>query len=45
MKRQLVVVAVDSDAVGALQTMTHIFTNAEYADMLYAVLTIVNKVH
>lgn len=31
-KRQL---AVDSDIVGVLWKMPHIFTNAEYADMLY----------
>ena len=35
MKRQLAVVAVDSDTVGVLRSMTHIFANAEYADMLY----------
>jgi hypothetical protein len=36
-KRQLAVVTVDS--VGVLRKMPHIFTNAEYADMLYAILT------
>jgi len=34
-KRQLAVVAVDSDNVGVLWKMPHIFTNAEYADMMY----------
>jgi hypothetical protein len=38
-KGQLAVVTVDSDVVGALCKIPHIFTNAEYADMLYAVLT------
>jgi hypothetical protein len=33
-KRQLSVVTVDSDIVGVLWKMPHIFTNAEYADML-----------
>jgi hypothetical protein len=33
-KRQLAVVTVDSDVVGALWKMPHIFTNAEYADMV-----------
>jgi hypothetical protein len=42
-KRQLAVVTVDSDIVGVLWKMPHIFTNAEYADMLYAVLTWVAK--
>ena len=35
MKRQLAVVTVDSDIVGVLCKMLHIFTNAEYADTLY----------
>ena len=35
MKRQLDVVTVDSDIVGVLCKMPYIFTNAEYADMLY----------
>ena len=35
-KRQLAVVTVDSDIVGVLCKMPHIFTDAEYADMLYA---------
>jgi hypothetical protein len=30
-KRQLAVVTVDSDIVGVLRNMPHIFTNAEYA--------------
>lgn len=34
-KRQLVVVTVDSDIVGVLWKMPHIFTNAKYADMLH----------
>jgi hypothetical protein len=33
LKRQLAVVTVDSDIVGVLWKMPHIFTNAEYADM------------
>jgi hypothetical protein len=33
-KPQLADVTVDSDIVGALWKMPHIFTNAEYADML-----------
>jgi hypothetical protein len=37
-KRQLAVVTVDSDTVGVLWKMPHIFINAEYADMLYAFL-------
>jgi hypothetical protein len=32
-KRQLAVVTVDSDTIGMLWKMPHIFTNAEYADM------------
>ena len=35
MKRQLAVVTVDGDIVGVLWKMPHIFTNAEYIDMLY----------
>ena len=35
MKCQLAVVTVDSDTVGVLCKMPHIFTNAEYADMMY----------
>ena len=35
-KRQLAVVTVDSDIVGVLWKMPHIFRNAEYADMMYA---------
>jgi hypothetical protein len=31
----LAVVAVDSDIIGVLSKMPHIFTNAEYAAMLY----------
>jgi hypothetical protein len=34
-KRQLAVVTVDSDITGMLWKMSRIFTNAEYADMLY----------
>jgi hypothetical protein len=33
-KRQLAVVTVDSNTVEVLSKMPHIFTNAEYADML-----------
>jgi hypothetical protein len=33
-KRQLVVVTVDSDIIGVVWKMPHIFTNGEYADML-----------
>jgi hypothetical protein len=33
-KRKLAVVTVDSDIVGVLWKMPHIFTNAEYTDML-----------
>jgi hypothetical protein len=33
-KRQLAVVTVDSDIVGVLRKMPHIFTNVVYADML-----------
>ena len=33
-KRQLAVVTVDSDVVGVLRKMPHIFTNTEYADMM-----------
>ena len=35
MKRQLAVVTVNSAIVGVLCKTLHIFTNAEYADMLY----------
>jgi hypothetical protein len=35
MKRQLAVVTVGSNIVGVLWKIPHIFTNAEYADMLY----------
>jgi hypothetical protein len=38
-ERQMAVVTVDSDIVVVLWKMPHIFTNAEYADMLYAALT------
>jgi hypothetical protein len=41
--RQLAVVTVYSDIVGVLWKMPHIFANAEYSDMLYAVLTRVAK--
>jgi hypothetical protein len=34
-KRQLVVSTVDSDFVGVLWKMPHVFTNVKYADMLY----------
>jgi hypothetical protein len=34
-KCQLVIVTVDSDIVGMLWKLMHIFTNVEYADMLY----------
>ena len=34
-KRQLAVVPVDSDIVGVLWKITHIFTNAEFGDMMY----------
>jgi len=34
-KRQLAAVTVDSDIVEVLWKMPHIFTNAEYADMMY----------
>jgi hypothetical protein len=37
-KHQFAVVTVDSGIVGVLWKMSHIFTNVEYADMLYAVL-------
>jgi hypothetical protein len=36
--RQLAVVTIDSDIVVVLRQMPQIFTNAEYGDMLYAVL-------
>jgi hypothetical protein len=42
-KRQLAVVTIDSDIVGVLWNIPHIFTNAEYADMLNAALTRVVK--
>jgi hypothetical protein len=42
-KRQLAVVTVDSDIVGVLWKMPHIFTNAEYADMLYAACCILSS--
>jgi hypothetical protein len=42
-KRQLAVVTVDSDTVGVLWKMLHVFINAEYADMLYALLIRVAK--
>jgi hypothetical protein len=35
--------SVDSDIVGVLCEMSHILTNAEYVDMLYAVVTRVAK--
>jgi len=35
MKRQWAVVTADSDTVGVLCKMPHIFTNAEDADVLY----------
>ena len=34
-KHQLDIMTVDSDTVGVLRKMPHIFTNAEYAAMLY----------
>ena len=34
-KRQLAVVKADSDTARVLWKMTHIFTNAEYSDMMY----------
>jgi hypothetical protein len=34
-KHQFAIVTVDSDIVGVLWKMPHIFTNAEYADTLY----------
>jgi hypothetical protein len=34
-KRQLVIATVDYDIVEVFCKMPHIFTNAEYADMLY----------
>jgi hypothetical protein len=37
-KRQLAVVTVDSDIVGELWKIPHIITNAEYANMLCAVV-------
>jgi hypothetical protein len=43
MKRQLSVVTVDSDNVGVLWKMPHIFANAEYAHMMYDVFTRVTK--
>jgi hypothetical protein len=43
MKRQLAVVTVDSDPVGVLYKMPHIFTNAGCADKLYAILTRIAK--
>jgi hypothetical protein len=42
-KRQLAVVTVDSGIVGVLWKLPHIFTNAEYADMLSAVVTRIAK--
>jgi hypothetical protein len=42
-KRQLAIVTVDSDIVGVLWKMLRMFTNSEYADMLYAVPTRVAK--
>jgi hypothetical protein len=42
-KRQLAVVTVANDIVGVLWKIHHIFTNAEYANMLYAVLKQVVK--
>jgi hypothetical protein len=42
-KRQLAVVTADSDIVGVLWKMLHIFTNIKYADILYAGLTRVPK--
>jgi hypothetical protein len=42
-KCQLAVVTVDSDIVGVLLKMPHIFTYIECADVLYAVLTRVAK--
>jgi hypothetical protein len=42
-KRQLAVVTLDIDIVGELWEMPHIFTNAAYADLLYAVLPWVAK--
>jgi hypothetical protein len=38
-KRQLAVVTTDSDTVWMSWKTPHIFTNVEYADILYAVLT------
>ena len=35
MKRQLALVTADSDTVGVLCKMPHLFTNAEYAGVLY----------
>ena len=35
MKRQLAAVTVGSDVVGVLCKMPHIFTDAEFADVLY----------
>jgi hypothetical protein len=34
-KCQFAIVTVDNDIIGVLWKMLHIFTNAEYADMLY----------
>jgi hypothetical protein len=42
-KRQLAVVTVVSDIVECCGKMPYIFANAEYADMLYAILTRVAK--
>jgi hypothetical protein len=42
-KRHLAVVTVDSDVIAVLWKMSHIFTNAEYADMLYALRIWVEK--
>jgi hypothetical protein len=41
--KHLAIVTVDSDIVGVLWKMPHIFTNAEYVDILYAILTRVAK--
>lgn len=42
-KHQLAAVTVDSDTVGVLWKMPHIFINAKYSDMLCAVQTRVAK--
>jgi hypothetical protein len=42
-KYQLTIMTSDSDIIGVLWKTSHIFTNAEYAVMLYAAVTRVAK--